>query len=36
MNVEADVLVKLAAMQMQTQKKSEFELTAEWLVANGY
>jgi riboflavin synthase len=36
MNIEADVLVKLAAMQMQTQKKSEFEVTAEWLVANGY
>ncbi len=35
MNVEADVLVKLAAMQMQA-KKSEFDLTAEWLVANGY
>lgn len=33
-NVEADVLVKLAAMQMQT--KPEMNLTAEWLVANGY
>jgi riboflavin synthase len=34
-NVEADVLVKLAAMQMQA-KKPEPDLTAEWLVANGY
>jgi riboflavin synthase len=34
-NVEADVLVKLAAMQMQA-RKPEMELTAEWLVANGY
>jgi len=35
MNIEADVLVKLAAMQMQT-KKPEFDLTESWLVANGY
>ena len=35
-NIEADVLVKLAAMQMQSAKKSEFELTEAWLVANGY
>jgi riboflavin synthase len=33
-NVEADVLVKLAAMQLQA--KPEMNLTAEWLVANGY
>lgn len=33
-NVEADVLVKLAAMQMKA--KPEMNLTAEWLVANGY
>jgi riboflavin synthase len=33
-NVEADVLVKLAAMQMLA--KPEMDLTAEWLVANGY
>ncbi|HTW79760.1 MAG TPA: riboflavin synthase [Terracidiphilus sp.] len=33
-NVEADVLVKLAAMQIQA--KPEMDLTAEWLVANGY
>jgi hypothetical protein len=30
------VLVKLAAMQMQSTKKPEFELTESWLVANGY
>jgi riboflavin synthase len=35
-NIEADVLVKLAAMQTQSAKKSEFELTEAWLVANGY
>jgi riboflavin synthase len=35
-NVEADVLVKLASMQMQTEKKPEFDLTEQWLVANGY
>jgi riboflavin synthase len=35
-NIEADVLVKLAAMQMQSAKKPEFELTEAWLVANGY
>ena len=36
MNVEADVLVKLAAMQMQAAKKPEMDLTEAWLVANGY
>jgi riboflavin synthase len=35
-NIEADVLVKLAYQQMQTAKKSEFEMTEDWLVANGY
>ncbi len=35
-NIEADVLVKLAAMQMQSAKKPEFDLTEAWLVANGY
>jgi|SRR5580658_3082316 len=35
-NVEADVLVKLAAARMQTQKKPEFDLTEAWLVANGF
>ena len=33
-NIEADMLVKLAGMQ--SAKKPEFELTEEWLVANGY
>jgi len=36
LNIEADVLVKLALAQMQTQKKPELELTEAWLVANGY
>ena len=36
LNVEADVLVKLAASQMQAAKKPEFELTEAWLVASGY
>jgi riboflavin synthase len=35
-NVEADVLVKLAYQQMQAAKKPELELTEAWLVANGY
>ena len=35
-NVEADVLVKLAAQQMQAKKKPEMELTESWLVAQGY
>ena len=35
-NVEADVLVKLAWQQMESQKKPSFELTEAWLVANGY
>ncbi len=35
-NIEADVLVKLAWQQMQEQKKPEFDLTERWLVANGY
>jgi riboflavin synthase len=35
-NIEADVLMKLAAMQMQAAKKPEFDLTEAWLVANGY
>jgi riboflavin synthase len=35
-NVEADVLIKLASMQMEQLKKPEFELTETWLVANGY
>ena len=35
-NVEADVLVKLAYQEMKSTKKPEFELTEAWLVANGY
>jgi riboflavin synthase len=35
-NVEADVLVKLAHALMQTQNKPSFELTESWLVASGY
>jgi riboflavin synthase len=35
-NVEADVLVKLAHQQMQAQNKPSFELTEAWLVANGF
>lgn len=34
-NIEADVLVKLASVQAQA-KKPEFDLTEGWLVANGY
>lgn len=36
MNIEADVLVKLASMQLQAKKKPEFEITEEWIVANGF
>ncbi|HLY43866.1 MAG TPA: riboflavin synthase [Terracidiphilus sp.] len=35
-NVEADVLVKLAYERMNAEGKPELELTAEWLIANGY
>jgi riboflavin synthase len=37
-NIEADVLVKLAAMKVQGtgNREQRIELTAEWLVANGY
>lgn len=35
-NIEADVLVKLAYQQMQSAKKPEFDLTEARLVANGY
>jgi riboflavin synthase len=38
-NVEADVLVKLAAARMEVAEKAaqpEFALTEAWLVANGY
>jgi hypothetical protein len=29
-------LVKLASMQLQAEKKSQFDVTEVWLVANGY
>ena len=35
-NIEADVLVKMAYAQMQTAKKQESELTEHLLVAHGY
>ena len=35
-NLEADVLVKLAWQQMQATRKGEFDITEDWLVANGY
>jgi riboflavin synthase len=35
-NIEADVLVKLAHAQMVAAKKPEFELTEAWLVATGF
>jgi riboflavin synthase len=35
-NVEADVLVKLAHAQMLAEKKPSLELTEAWLVASGY
>ncbi|MFZ1086648.1 MAG: riboflavin synthase [Terracidiphilus sp.] len=35
-NVEADVLVKLAHAQMLAEKKPTLELTEAWLVASGY
>jgi len=35
-NVEADVLVKLAHAQLLAEKKPELELTEAWLVAQGY
>ena len=36
LNVEADVLVKLAHAQLLAQKKPELELTEAWLVGQGY
>ena len=36
LNVEADVLVKLAHAQLLAQKKPGLELTEAWLVAQGY
>jgi riboflavin synthase len=36
MNVEADVLVKLAHAQLLAEKKPSLDLTEAWLVASGY
>jgi riboflavin synthase len=35
-NVEADVLVKLAVARMEAERKPELELTEAWLVAEGF
>jgi riboflavin synthase len=35
-NVEADVLVKLAYSRMLEKEKQEFALTEAWLVAEGF
>jgi riboflavin synthase len=35
-NIEADVLVKLAHAQMMAERKPALELTEAWLVASGY
>ena len=35
-NIEADVLVKLAYQQVLSSKKPEIDITEAWLVANGY
>jgi riboflavin synthase len=36
LNIEADVLVKLAWQRQLEQQKPEFDLSESWLVANGY
>jgi riboflavin synthase len=35
-NLEADVLMKFAEQRLEREKKEEFEITLEYLVANGY
>jgi riboflavin synthase len=35
-NIEADVLVKMAYQRQMEQQKPEFDLTESWLVANGF
>jgi riboflavin synthase len=35
-NIEADVLVKLAYARMLEDRKPELELTEAWLVAEGF
>jgi riboflavin synthase len=36
LNIEADVLVKMAWQRQSEQQKAEFDLSESWLVANGY
>jgi riboflavin synthase len=36
MNIEADVLMKLADLRAQQTEKPAFDLTEAWLVANGF
>lgn len=36
LNIEADVLVKLALSRIEAQNNPAFDLTESWLVANGY
>jgi riboflavin synthase len=36
LNIEADVLVKVAWQRQLEQQQPEFDLTESWLVANGY
>jgi riboflavin synthase len=36
LNIEADVLVKMAWQRQFEQQKPEFDLSESWLVANGY
>ena len=35
-NLEADVLMKFAEQRLEREKKQDFEITLEYLVANGY
>jgi len=35
-NLEADVLLKFAEQRLEREKKQEFEITLEYLIANGY
>jgi riboflavin synthase len=35
-NLEADVLMKFAEQRLEQEKKQEFEITLEYLIANGY
>jgi riboflavin synthase len=35
-NLEADVLMKFAEQRLEREKKQDFEITLEYLIANGY